>query len=670
MRITEEDVSDSYTIPTRAARLRHRRSTPRRRRSARRPRSWLVLTLIGLLLIGSGGIGALLATQHAGALQTATIIDLQRGADQLQLAKTAVVKANSGTGDLGQLNAALVDFQRARADFQRALDRIEADVLLRGARISPGIGASYVEPRVQTVEAIARMGIDLANAGEGSTQLDVALISPSQPGTKSGAKILSVMTLAQAKAPAIKADLQRAQDETAKVYPQFLPSSQRDSFTKAKGEIAKGLTEMGEFELLAPAVVDFLGGNGSRTYLVEQPDPAELRAGGGFIGTYSLLTTNKGDITLGKAGNTADIDYPRPKIGNPLYIPPPGPLLQFTSTQSYIFGDSNFLPDFPQAAQTGENLFMHETGTKVDGVVSLDPWAVAGLLGVTGPIAIPEWNTTVDAATFPESVFQQQQKTANTDPNRKAFFSAVAALLIARVMALPSGQWSQLLTVLNTQVTQRHLQIYTNNATVLAEISRVGWSGSMVVPTAADETMMEVESNFGADKANHWLARTYNLVLTSAGGKLHHALTVSYVNTTPPGYPGGQRYSCYVRFYYSAAATGGQISTAPDGIPNTESHTGYNLLDGWFGIDAFHPGSVRIAWDTAMNPTATERIYWQKQAGTLADPIKVSYEVNGSTHTATSDLGQDRVLVLSPNGVTILAGSAGQAHLPLLGSQS
>jgi len=52
----------------------------------------------------------------------------------------------------------------------------------------------------------------------------------------------------------------------------------------------------------------------------------------------------------------------------------------------------------------------------------------------------------------------------------------------------------------------------------------------------------------------------------------------------------------------------------------------------------------------------------------MADPIKVTYVVNGKAYTATSDLGLDRVLELSPNGVSIVAGAAGQAQLPQFGS--
>ena len=673
MRISEEH-TDIHSTPTRRSRTAGGRSAVRRRRSARRARLWLPVTLVALLIIGSAG--TYFAKQDVDHLQTTVIADLQQGAGDLQAAKATVKKANSPGGNRSQLDDAIIQFQRGRAAFQRALDRVQGDRVLIAASAAPGIGIVYVQPRVNTVVAVARMGIDLAEAGELSTKLDAALLGPGAPGTSGGKKILAVMTQAQQQIPLIRAALQRAQDHAAAVDQQFLPSSQRDSFAKAKGDIAKGLTQMDQFAGLAPALVDFLGGNGSRTYLVAQPDPAELRGGGGFIGTYSLLVANNGDIVLGKAGNTALIDYPRPKEGKPGYIAAPGPLRQFTNSQSYIFGDSLFLADFPQAAQTAETLYLHETKNKVDGVVSLDPWAVAGLLTVTGPIAIPEWNTTVDAASFPERVFQQQQLKANQVKNRKAFFPAVAALLIKRVMALPSSQWGKLISVLNSQVSQRHLQIYVNNELAQKQISQVGWSGAMVKPADADETMMEVESNFGGDKANHWLSRNFDLVLTPTGSKLHHRLVISLVNSTPPGYAGGRTYACYVRFYVPSSASGKQLQgPAPGKFPNEEQHPGFSMMDGWLTIKVDPQtgnGTATIAfeWDTAWNSKSARRIYWQKQAGTIADQIRVRLVINGKTYAKNSDLSRDRVLVLSQTGLVIQAGAAGQAQLPLLGSQT
>ena len=92
--------------------------------------------------------------------------------------------------------------------------------------------------------------------------------------------------------------------------PTALPNSQQVTFLKARDTIALALSGLDEFELLVPVLNEVLGANGVRNYLIEQVDPAELRAGGGFIGTYSLIRADHGAFTVIKSGNAYDLADP------------------------------------------------------------------------------------------------------------------------------------------------------------------------------------------------------------------------------------------------------------------------------------------------------------------------------------------------------------------------
>ena len=80
--------------------------------------------------------------------------------------------------------------------------------------------------------------------------------------------------------------------------------------------------------------------------------------------------------------------------------------------------------------------------------------------------------------------------------------------------------------------------------------------------------------------------------------------------------------------------------------------------------------TIVFKWDTQWYGTETQSVYWQKQAGTIADSMKARFVVGGKTFDATSDLSQDRVLLLSPTGLKIQPGHAGQAQLPLFGGST
>ena len=471
----------------------------------------------------------------------------------------------------------------------------------------------------------------------------------------------------------IQADLGRAAAAAALVNTALLPAAQRKTLAKTKDQIQSGLAGIAEFQRLSPVLLEILGANGARTYLIEQVDPAELRGGGGFIGSYSLLSADHGVLKLGKSGDVGTIDYPFPLPGNKKYVAPPKSSLQFTQ-HGWVFGDSNFSSDFPTSARAGEQLFLNETGTKVDGVISIDPTAVASLLTVTGPIAIPEYNTTAQSSTFAEEVFQRQEKLSNIVPGKKNFFPAVADRLIDKISNLPTESWPSLLNILNGSVQARHLQVYFNNETVETEMGKINWAGSTMAPTPEREALLEVESNFSGNKSNHFLERSFDLNLVNEGGKLRHHLVINLKNSTPDGYLGGRQYTGYLRFYYPASATDAVAQNLTrDRYASDETPTGAKLVDGWLNIEVglktgYGTTQVVIDYTTDLgDPARAHEIYWQKQAGTLTDKVHVSYQSGGKTFNADTDLSQDRILSLTAEGLVVKPGNVPTAHLPILG---
>ena len=53
------------------------------------------------------------------------------------------------------------------------------------------------------------------------------------------------------------------------------------------------------------ALIDMLGGSGPRRFLIFSQNPDEVRPTGGFIGTYGVLTTRNGHMTLDDFDSTS-----------------------------------------------------------------------------------------------------------------------------------------------------------------------------------------------------------------------------------------------------------------------------------------------------------------------------------------------------------------------------
>ena len=622
-----------------------------------------------LVLLGLAGAG-LVAASQAIALEVSLGQDLKAGVDSLQAGKDSIKKATTAS-DPASLIEARADFNRAKAEFLASQRAIDSDRLVALAAKTPQVNR-YVLSRKVAVDQLAMMGSDLADVGLQTADIDAKLIAPGT-GTTAGSKLINALQLTLAALPQLSATLKSAAGHAGLVDPSLLPAAEQATFLQARATITSGVAGLQELTSLGPVMLEVLGANGPRTYLVTQVDPAELRGGGGFIGSYSLLTVNQGALTLTGGGDVYGIDYPYPTPGQRKYIAPPIALKHFFN-HGWVFGDANFYPYFPLDAQAAEKLLANETATKkVDGVISLDPWFVAALLKVTGPIQIPEYNTTVTADTFPEAVFQREETAAANVPGRKLFFPAVADKMIQAISALPSGQWNTLLSALNTSVTERHLQVYLNSQTSEGEISNVGFAGDFSASPDYQEKILEAEANYGGNKSNHFLTRHYDVTLTVQGTKLHHKIVITEVNKTPDGYLGGRHYTGYIRFYYPASATGGKITGAGPPVPSDESVTGFQMLSGQVQIavsltTGMGTNVVTIEYDTdAPNVRSGYDIYWQKQPGVLADQVGITYVLDGRSFTASTDLSVDRVLRLSASGVSVVPGNAGTVSIPLLG---
>jgi hypothetical protein len=633
----------------------------------RHTRKLLAAVLIVVVVAGLGvaaDLGYSSLKSRASQLQANLTAYLQAGQRELEAGKSSLKLANS-KHDVKLVADAVVHFDAAAGHFIAARQLADSSRLLKYLEIAPAVGDTARSSHA-AVDAIAEMGAAISAAGHELSALDGHLLKPAAGGP-AGRTLLTALNQAQASLVKVRADLVRAQKAAASVDVRVVPEGQQGTLLKARDTITVALAGLDEFERLVPVLTEVLGGNGARTYLIEQVNPAELRAGGGFIGTYSLLRADHGTLTVIKSGDAYNLADPRPSPGQPGFIPQPTPYREIIPNTSWSFVDSNIYPDFASNGLAAEHFVQPRVGVKVDGVISMDYYTVAKMLELTGPIAVPGFGTTLSATTFvPQIVAADIAGSAF----HKAILAAVAGPLMQRVSALPPDRWPALITDLNTLAGQRHLQVYFNNGVVNSEIDRVGWSGALN-PTSTQDYMMEVESNYYGDKVNYFLTRHYSVIFTRQGAKLHHQVTVDFVNSTRCFSYDRTSYKANLRLFVGANASALKSNLIPVKYRNPAPPTGARALDGWQPdvLCAGGRGRAVFQFDTpwAVHDRGLAQIYWQKQPGTLNDRIDVTWiDGNGHTYKMSGNLSQDRIISLSPNGVTLLTGRPAQATLPSL----
>lgn len=670
----QEDQAEELFAKARPAQLAGSVKRPRAaHRSPDSPRRrWIAFAVVVAVLFGIGGSGALAYVSlksQTNRVESQLLTHLESGQAQLEAAKTTLKQAN-GTHDSKLLNAAKVDFINAKLQFLTATQIADSSSLLRQLERLPSVGP-MVQARHKAVDDVSQMGIQLSLAGLDIADLDGQLIQPTGGGQQ-GHSLLTMIGAVQAKIGAVRAELQDALQAAERIDVTVLPVAQRGTLARARGSISQALAAIVQFQALVPILTEVLGGNGTRNYLIEQVNPAELRPGGGFIGTYSVLRVSAGTLHLVRSGNAADLIFPRATVGEAGYVAPPPQFEELIPGLGWSFIDSNFSPDFPSNAVSGENFADTHLGMRVDAVVAIDYNTVAGLLSLTGPISVPGYRLTLSAANFVPTVVQYDVESLS-DPNaaaiHKAILSAVAGPLLERIVTLSPGQWPALLLTLNNLAASRHLQVYFNNTDVEKTMTQYGWSGVMKQPGTSDY-MMEVEANLGGTKANYFVTRAYTVDLTRSGSTLHHKVTVDITDSMPYSYRPNEYYRAYIRMFVNGKATATRSDLSYPHYNSPAPPPGTKMIDGWVQFHGYgHDRVVTFQWDTPWqaNGRGVEQVYWQKQPGTINDAVTVLWhDGNGHTYKVSGDLSQDRVITLAPSGVSLAQGQVGTAQLPSL----
>jgi hypothetical protein len=142
-------------------------------------------------------------------------------------------------------------------------------------------------------------------------------------------------------------------------------------------------------EQLVQAAPSLLGGDGVRHYFIAFMTPAESRGLDGLIASYGELTADQGRLTLTVSGDIGNLNKALPKGGGHL-TGPADYLARYGAFQPQkLFQDVSYAPDLPTVADVIRQLYPQAGGSPIDGVLALDPYGLADLIRLTGPIEVP-----------------------------------------------------------------------------------------------------------------------------------------------------------------------------------------------------------------------------------------------------------------------------------------
>jgi hypothetical protein len=290
-------------------------------------------------------------------------------------------------------------------------------------------------------------------------------------------------------------NIQQASKNLENVKADDFPSEYRSQVMALKSGIPKLEKGLEYFSAHVDVILKLLGHNQPRKYLLLFQNNRELRATGGFIGTYGLFNMNEGKIDNLKIEGPYNIDG---QLLNKIKAPEAMRLIQ---TRLYM-RDANWFLDFPTSAE--KTIIMHEKagGPTVDGVVAFTASVFEDLLKITGPIEMPEYGVTVTSENF----FNEAQREVEIDYDRelnepKKFIADLFPKFFERIANVEKDKWPELLDVFMKSFYKKDVLIYFSDEELESLIQDFGWGGE--VKETDNDYLSLVTSNIGGGKTDH-----------------------------------------------------------------------------------------------------------------------------------------------------------------------
>ncbi|TFC49991.1 DUF4012 domain-containing protein [Cryobacterium shii] len=145
---------------------------------------------------------------------------------------------------------------------------------------------------------------------------------------------------------------------------------------------AATIGEVSSFTSVAPAM---MGASGPRNYILIFQNLAETTALGGTAAALTEVTVDDGSISIGRQASSQS--FVRDDAQSAVAEDPKLSSL-FTPLMFTRLNLATSRPDFPTAAQITQAFWQRDLGGTVDGVISIDPAALAHMLGATGPVTM------------------------------------------------------------------------------------------------------------------------------------------------------------------------------------------------------------------------------------------------------------------------------------------
>ncbi len=303
-------------------------------------------------------------------------------------------------------------------------------------------------------------------------------------------------------------------EQLSRIETNILPSQYREQFDSLKQKVDILTGGLGEFIDLADKLTDFLGVNQDKRYLLVFQNNAELRASGGFLGSFAVMDLKQGKIKnlVVPGGGSYDTE-----AGLLTKVAAPEPL--WLINPLWHFWDANWWFDWPTTAKKLAWFYENSDGSTVDGVISFTPTVMEKLLAIIGPVDLSKDYgstalTTSGLIITADNFWLETQKLAEQKPPQTNQPKKIIGDLMNRIVNELPKRVNQdnllpLIKLFETSTRDKNILFYFSSSELEQQVTDLGWDGG--VKATAYDYLTVINTNIAGGKSDRKISQTIDL---------------------------------------------------------------------------------------------------------------------------------------------------------------
>lgn len=288
---------------------------------------------------------------------------------------------------------------------------------------------------------------------------------------------------------------------------------------------------------------DSMGGNQKEgKFLILFLNDKELRPGGGFIGSYGIVTLahySVRDITI---HDVYDADGQLAE-----HIDPPPAVRDYLQNPHWFLRDSNFSPDFKENAVRAEWFLSKELGPQqFDGIIGVTTNTIQEIIGDYGEILLPDSGEIITKDNFYEKT--QSAVHENFFPGSRQKQNTLSSLSQGLLLEFDRVPKEELAQTISDMFQQKQIAAYMRDESIQTVLEEYGWAGRAKQPTG--DFIFPVEANVGVNKVNANITRTTEVEVRITGtDSIKHIVKTRFTNSYAGPTPSDNIYKNYYQIF-------------------------------------------------------------------------------------------------------------------------